>query len=394
VKNILLVNTYYHPNGRGGAERSTRILAESLAELGFRVSVITTSNICSTVTINGVDVYYVNMGNLYWLQEANKHSIVKKMLWHLVDSYGLNDAREFEAIVQKIKPDIVLTNNLVQFSCKVFKVLRKLNIPILHIIRDHYLMDMSTVMYKDMSFWRRMVTGRMLSVRKKKYSQYVNGVIGISEYIIQKHLANGYFKNAVIKAVIPNAIASCNKFEVKSKSGKPIFGYVGALNPRKGVDLIVEVFARKSISNSLFLFGSGSESYVQKLFNISSQHPNIQCRGYKSPDRIFREIDILIVPSLINEAFGRVIIEAYSYGIPVIGSNRGGIPELIDVNKTGFIFDPDIKDSLINTIEENSLDKFVNPELKNYSFEKSKLFLSEVVVNKYLDVFTLLKKVL
>ena len=37
----------------------------------------------------------------------------------------------------------------------------------------------------------------------------------------------------------------------------------------------------------------------------------------------------MIIPSLWNEPFGRVVIEAYSHNKPVIGANRGGIPEII-----------------------------------------------------------------
>jgi glycosyltransferase involved in cell wall biosynthesis len=49
---------------------------------------------------------------------------------------------------------------------------------------------------------------------------------------------------------------------------------------------------------------------------------------------------MLVVPSLWQEAMGRVVLEAFAYGIPVAGANRGGIPELIGPDR-GWIFDPD-----------------------------------------------------
>lgn len=394
MKNILFVNTYYYPNGKGGAEKSTKILAESFAKRGFRVSVITTSDTNYTLTKNGVDIYYVKMGNLYWLQNAKKHSVIKRIFWHLIDSYGLNNTLEFEAIIKKINPDIVLTNNLVQFSSKIFKIISTLNTPILHIIRDHYLMNMTTVMSKDQFSLKLLFTGKILSVRKKQFSNYVNGVVGISEYIIHKHLENNYFKNAVIKAVIPNALTACVNRKVISKDREPVFGYVGALNPRKGVDFILETFTSNSIKNDLLIFGSGSNSYIQKLSKFTKQYSNIHYCGYEKPEVIFQKIDCLIVPSLINEAFGRVIIEAYSYGIPVVGSNRGGIPELVDVGKTGYLFDPDINDSLTNIIKINLLDKSIDLGLKKNAYEKSKLYSEEKIINQYLEIFSKLRKVL
>ena len=46
---------------------------------------------------------------------------------------------------------------------------------------------------------------------------------------------------------------------------------------------------------------------------------------------------MLIVPSLLQEALGIVVLEAYSHGLPVIGSRRGGIPEMVEDGVTGFL---------------------------------------------------------
>lgn len=393
MKSILFINTYYYPHGKGGAEKSTKILAESFVEKGFKVSVITTSDKNELKTQNGVDVYYINMGNLYWLQNAKNHSIFKKIVWHLVDSYGLNDTSTFEETIDKIKPDIVLTNNLVQFSCKVWKIISDHNIPIVHIIRDHYLINMSTTMSNKQSFFTKYILGKLLSIRKKNLSLHVNAIVGISNYILQKHLEYNYFKNAKIQSVIPNALQTYkNTKAIKNITNreKPVFGYVGALNLRKGVDIVLDLFKTK-LNNKLLLFGTGTNSYIKKLSKISKQFSNIQYCGYETLENIFPKIDCLIVPSTFNEAFGRVIIEAYSFGVPVIGSNRGGIPELIKKNETGFLFDPDIKDSLLSTIKKNSLDENIDIKLKKYALEKSKSFSKDLIIEQYLSIFSQFK---
>ena len=64
MERILLINTYYFPNGKGGAERSTKILAESLAKLGYKVFVITTSRRNDMSILYVVDVYYLNIDNV------------------------------------------------------------------------------------------------------------------------------------------------------------------------------------------------------------------------------------------------------------------------------------------------------------------------------------------
>jgi glycosyltransferase involved in cell wall biosynthesis len=66
--------------------------------------------------------------------------------------------------------------------------------------------------------------------------------------------------------------------------------------------------------------------------------------GHVKPQEFFSEIDVLVVPSLWNEPMGRVVVEAYGMGVPVLGARRGGIPELIDDGVTGLLFEPEVAD--------------------------------------------------
>ena len=59
------------------------------------------------------------------------------------------------------------------------------------------------------------------------------------------------------------------------------------------------------------------------------------------PPEFFTQIDVLLLPSLWQEPLARVILEAYAYGVPVVGSRRGGIAEHIEDGVTGLLFDPD-----------------------------------------------------
>lgn len=392
VKSILLLNTYYYPNGKGGAEKSTRIIAEALVLKGYEVSVITTSNRNYQKKLNGVSVYYLKLGNIYWLPRAKRYNILHKMVWHLIDSFGLNNTKELEKTIEHINPDIVLTNNLVQFSSKVWRIFSKNNIPIIHILRDHYQLSMSTTMTENMSFVEKWVLGRFLSIRKKIWSKHVNFLVGISDYIINKHVGYGYFKNASIRRTIYNPTSVHENLSLTVSNQKPVFGYIGALNKNKGVDLLLQDFSQNNLENDLLIFGTGSDHYIDKIRNISGKYPNIKFMGYEKSETIFQKIDCLIVPSIINEAFGRVIIEAYSYGIPVIGSNRGGIPELIEDSSTGYIFDPEVKNALYLTIKDNSLDKQIDQRLKLNSYKKSMIFSTESISNQYITILDEIEK--
>ena len=64
---LLFINTLYHPNHVGGAEKSTQLLAEGLREAGHEVAVVTCDAKPGTrvAEVNGVTVYYVGLKNLY-----------------------------------------------------------------------------------------------------------------------------------------------------------------------------------------------------------------------------------------------------------------------------------------------------------------------------------------
>jgi len=68
----------------------------------------------------------------------------------------------------------------------------------------------------------------------------------------------------------------------------------------------------------------------------------VEFLGYVKPEELFRLIHCLVVSSRWHEPFGRVIIETFACAIPVIASNRGGIPEIVDEGQTGWLYDPDI----------------------------------------------------
>ncbi len=74
--------------------------------------------------------------------------------------------------------------------------------------------------------------------------------------------------------------------------------------------------------------------------------------GFKNADEIYGELDVVIIPSLCDDAFPRVLIESYSHGVPVIATCRGGVPEMIDERKTGLIFDPSADGDLESKIRQ------------------------------------------
>ena len=117
------------------------------------------------------------------------------------------------------------------------------------------------------------------------------------------------------------------------------------------------------------------------------QFPSIHFLGFVAREALFQQIDVLVVPSLWEDPLPRVIYEAYAHGIPVIGSQRGGIPEAIDHNVTGLLFDPVNDDAMEVAVLSLANDRGRVVRMSARALEKAEAFGTRSVVPRYLRVF-------
>jgi glycosyltransferase involved in cell wall biosynthesis len=145
--------------------------------------------------------------------------------------------------------------------------------------------------------------------------------------------------------------------------------FAGAIRERKGVHLLIEAFKQVSAKHpeaKLVIAGGDKDNleakdeYSKQLRTIAeSLGNNVIFTGYIPPTEIndiYLLGDIFCGLSTWDEAFGLVFAEASASGLAVIGSRRGGIPEIIMDGKTGILVEPtDINDIAIklNGLIEN-----------------------------------------
>ncbi len=380
---VLIFNTLYYPNQIGGAEKSVQLLAEGLLKAGIEVIVVSTSNKDYVDHVNGVKVYYVKTTNLYWVYGAKEEKSYKKPLWHFIDSYNPFHTK-IEAIFDEEAPDIVHTNNLAGFSVSVWKIAKVKDIKIVHTLRDHYLLCPKSTMFKNNSNCESQCFAcKIYSIPKKEMSKYVDEIVGISQFILNRHLEAGYFKNAN-KSVIFNSIHIPDSFK-KEKKNYIVFGYVGALAQGKGIELLLENMNTLNIDNTkLHIYGKGITKSYEAALKQKYNNDKIIFKGFHKTEDIYKNIDILIVPSLWNEAFGRIVPEANSYKVPVLVSNRGGLPELVKNGETGFIFDPDSPTGLKEGMEKILMNY---SKMKNNCLKHAENFSNDNHIMHYTKIY-------
>jgi glycosyltransferase involved in cell wall biosynthesis len=389
---VLLVNTLYAPNVVGGTEGFVQTLAEGLENTGHRAVVVSTSpqKGVSTGTIAGVKVYYVGLKNLYWPFKDKKNRAVFKPLAHAIDTFNPWMAREVERILELERPDLVHTNGLSGFSVLAWQSVKRRRLPLVHTLHDHYLLcPRSTMFHRGKNCERRCVECVLYASPREHYSNRVDAVVGVSRFILERHLRYGYFGRVSTKRVIPNP------YQAESPARKPYgvhslpirFGYLGQLNTNKGIELLLDNISRlREGTWRLSVAGRGLNAYESYLHE-GYVNPAIRFLGYTRPAAFFSGTDVLVIPSLLRESFGRVIIEAYAYGVPVIGSNRGGVPELIEEGRTGFLFNPDLPEELVERAERFIDRPSTIDEMRDACLRKAGGFLPRSVTETYLDLY-------
>ena len=124
------------------------------------------------------------------------------------------------------------------------------------------------------------------------------------------------------------------------------FVYMGQIQPHKGVDLLIDATVRLlAAGNDLRLDIWGSETqapnYVAELKARSQTYPSIRWQGEFLGEKVWSILadnDVLVIPSRWHENSPNVILEAFTMGLPVIGTRLGGMEELIQHEQSGLLF--------------------------------------------------------
>ena len=334
---ILVVNTLYHPYFQGGAEKSVQLLCEGFRDAGHEVEVVCMGPSTHRGVVNGIPVHYLRTRNVKGFMKVRGSFAPLRLLWHLIDVYNPFYFWFFRRLLKRYRPDVLFSNNLSGFSVVVWSLSQRFKVPVVHTLRDYYLLCPKGTMFKrGRRCEKQCVSCKIFSLAKKVASARVDAVVGISDFVLQKHLNAGFFRDGSLSVVVNNGVDSSVSTWASEKDNVIIdskemvtFGFLGRISIEKGVGYLINEFKQlpDDCNASLLLAGSGDPSYI-KVLEKQCQGDRIEFVGRVNPPDFFEKIDVLVVPSLWDEAFGRVVIEAWNAGVFVLGADRGGISEL------------------------------------------------------------------
>jgi glycosyltransferase involved in cell wall biosynthesis len=365
LRNILFISNQYTPNVYGGAEIITQNLVEELARRGNRVSVVSIapSGVASEDFVNGVKVYRVPVANVYAPFTGEQRALTRA-LWHVIDSYNVTMGARVGKILAHERPDWVCANNIAGFSVSVWTEAKRRGIRTCQVLHDYYALCPRSRMNSDRgNCTKQCGQCKVYAAPRKLASSAPELVVGVSRFVLNRHLEYGYFKNAKTAVVYNGADFTPPVAIRKRQQGAPIaLGFIGRIEPSKGIETLLKALSQVDPSKwSLRIAGRATEqSYLERL-QRTYPFSNVEYLGFTKSDEFYRSVDLVIIPSEWNEPLPGVVYEPLGYGIPVVASRIGGIPEILGDAECGWLFEPSDAGDLARVLNQ-LVDGWADPD--------------------------------
>jgi len=344
---VLLVNNLYPPIVAGGAELVVAYLAEGLAARGHRATVVST---CGpemepypAEIRNGVEALRFFPRNVYWSFAREGHGRVSHALWHLRDAWNRDAARRFRTILADARPDIVHTHVIDGFSASIWRRARRMGVPVMHTAHDYHLLcPRAFLLTRD---WK-LCTHPTLPCRAYRAWHLRTALdldlfLSPSQFLLDRHRAAGLAvrRTAVVRNGIPRPPARLPR----APGAGVRFLLLCRLTEEKGVRVVLDAVRAlpPELRFVLTIAGRGPLEPVARA--AAAADPRVRFAGFVQGEEkhaLLSQADHLLIPSLWYENAPVAVVEAAAYGIGVIGSRIGGIPELVTEGRTGLLFEP------------------------------------------------------
>jgi glycosyltransferase involved in cell wall biosynthesis len=296
--------------------------------------------------------------------------------------YSFESRDKMKAILEDFRPDIVHIHHLdAHISLSILPVIKSHGVPIVwtqHIYTplciNYNLIDENTGNICEACRPNKFYQATVKRCKKNSLFasftgtlfQYFNSGLKLYDYTDHFLFPSEFIRNKFINWGFPSYRSSKLTYFYDSRKIKPVFGgegyglFFGRLVPEKGVDFILRALKGTGIPFKIVGDGPSRKHHIEFAKKLGLE--NIEFTGYKSGNELFRIIsgaNFIVAPSVWYEVVGLVIVEAFSYGKPAIGSYIGGIPEVITDGETGFLFEHTSPEDL----REKMLKLYLDPEM-------------------------------
>ena len=396
---ILLVNKFHFL--KGGSETYYFELAKLLRKEGHEVAFFSMQNEkniktdCKEYFVENID-----------LNSNNKLKALDVI-------YSKNNKQKVLEAIRDFKPDIIHVNNFQrQLSSSIIFAAKKMNIPVVFTAHDlQAICPNITMLDCNTNICQKCINGKYINCIKKScikdskmkstlgalegyfyrinkiYTKKIDYIITPSNFLEKKLIEDGISKDKI--ETLYNFI-DVEQYNIKT-SDKGYALYLGRLTKEKGILNLIEAFCKINIGK-LYIAGEGpQEQEIKNIIQEKHQEDRIKLLGRLEKSEMKQYIGnsrFVVVPSIWYENCPYSIIETLTIGKPVIGSNIGGIPELIKNGENGFTYEYSNIIELAKKMKELFTDdKLVEQMGENAKINAKKEYSKDVYYDKIIKIY-------
>ena len=318
------------------------------------------------------------------LHQNNRESFIKKLERNNVEYVVLDKKKhidkkcqkQLKQIINEYKPDIIHTeNNALLTTIFSMGILSKVKCPVFHTLHLEAKEECN-------SFYLRFLYKRFFK-KKNVYAVSLSKKLADDTARFFK-LKNSYFvENGVELSSFTN--------EIKLADRKFDIAVVGRFSKEKNHSFIVENLNRviTQYPNLKVVFVGDGPLFndTKNLISSLKLEKNITLTGaVDNPAKYVKDSKIILLGSLY-EANPLTLLEGMSAGCVVIAPNVGGISDIVEESKNGFLFEVGDGESMINNLQKVLINQSHFSEMSEYNATYAKRFSIDGCCNKYLDLF-------
>jgi glycogen synthase len=370
---VLFLTNYYPPYHIGGFEELCAEVVEGLSQRGHQIGVLTTHGGLDhpQITDDGVHRLLYPVVDLRPLRGPLGFFIGRQKRVEK-DLAILND------VVTRFRPDVLMICGMWNLPVQLLNLAESWDNPkVIYYFADIWplLPDAYTLYWKEppnlkFSYYPKRLLAWLVNnfdqkgkIPQSKYLLF-NNTICVSEYLCRHLKSEGI--NIKNSKVIYNGININSFFHVKAEKRSSINNgqlkllYAGRIMHEKGVHTAIEalgILKKRNLEVTLTILGKGTINYIDKLVTLSGNlgiSQQIKFSDYvprqNLPD-VISNYDVLVFPSMLDEALPRIILEAMAAGLVVVGTNVGGVPEILKDKRNGLCFSPGSATELADCLE-------------------------------------------
>lgn len=402
TKTFLMTSSYYPPYHIGGDATHVKYLSEELVKLGHEVHIMFS-----------IDAYrYKRPGFRATLKEVEESNGV--ILHPLQSPMGKAEPyltyltgnsqyvkTKFKNLLNEIKPDVVHHHNIFFLG---YDILRKQgNYINLYTAHDYWLICQryDLMRYGHNECDKRSCFLCALHARRapqiwRNGKEFKNAIENIDTIIAP----SSFMKRELVKLLplksnvvyVPNFVP-VHPLNIKKSEYSNYLLYVGVLERHKGICELVKAFKDSTkLDTKLVIVGKGSlKKKITDYIVENNLERKIIILGWVSNEMLtslYKDAVALVIPSIWAENCPLVALESISHGIPIIASNVGGLPEIIETTKSGILIDGKNENALKKGLVD-SFSKITEPlwgNLRNNANSSSNYYSKNNYIKKYLNI--------